>query len=120
MGAVFADTTHKEFFNAALIVLGHHHSWSLQVLSSDADDFTNGILVCIEVCYLNLMRDLVCLSLGNKSLFYEVLCFPDLQYVLNTTEMLPEALTTSSLCNSCTRELTQWSPQSKGCTWACD
>lgn len=79
MGAIFADTAHKELFDAALIVFGHHYSWSLQTMSSDADDLTNGILVGVEVCDLNLMRDFLCLSLGNKSLLYEILCFAYLQ-----------------------------------------
>lgn len=59
VGAVLAHAAHEELFDAALIVLGHHHSWSLQVLSSDADDFSNGILVCVEVCDLDLMRNLM-------------------------------------------------------------
>ena len=58
VGAVLADAAHEELLDAALIVLCHHHSWRLQGLSSDADDLTNGILVCVEVCDLNLMRNL--------------------------------------------------------------
>lgn len=57
MSAVLADTAHKKLFDAALVVLGHHYSRSLQVYSPDAYDFTNGIFICVEVGDLNLMRD---------------------------------------------------------------
>ena len=59
MCAIFADTAHKELSDAALIVFGHHYSWGLQIMSSDADDLANGILVSVEVCDLNLMRNLL-------------------------------------------------------------
>ena len=83
MGAILADTAHEELLDAALIVLGHYHSWSLQVVSSGTDNLTNGILVCVEVCYLNLMGDLLRLSLGSKPLPYKGLCLTDLQYVVH-------------------------------------
>lgn len=59
VGTILADTAHKELFNAALIMFGHDYSWSLQILSSDTDNLTNGVLVSVEVCDLNLMRDLL-------------------------------------------------------------
>lgn len=59
MGTVLADTAHKELFDAALVVFGHDYSWSLQIMSSDTYDLTNGVLVSVEVCDLNLMRDLL-------------------------------------------------------------
>ena len=59
MGTILADTAHKKLLDAALIVFGHHYSWSPQIMSSDTDYLTNGILVSVEVCNLNLMWDLL-------------------------------------------------------------
>lgn len=89
MGTVLADTAHEELLDAALIVFGHHYSWSIQIMSSDTDDLTNGILVSVEVCDLNLMRDRMCLSLGDKSLLNEILCFADLQHVMCLQNLWP-------------------------------
>lgn len=91
MGAILADTPHKELFDAALVVLGHHYSRSLQIMSSDAYDLTNGIFSCVKVGDLNLMWDFLQLSLGNKSLLYKILGFTDLQDIHDSASVAVNA-----------------------------
>ena len=81
MSAILADTAHEELLDAGLIVLCHDHSWCFQVLCSDAYNFTNRVLVCVEVSNFNLMWNLVRLCLGDKSLLNETLSLIDLQTV---------------------------------------
>ena len=77
--AVLADTAHEKLFDAGLVVLGHHHSWCLEILSPDANDFTNGVLIRIEVGDLDLVWDSARLCFCDKSVLYESFCLADLQ-----------------------------------------
>jgi len=74
MSAILGHTAQEELLDAALVVFGHYNSWSIEILSSFANDCTNGVLICVEVGYFNLVRNLGGFHFAHKPLFYEPFC----------------------------------------------
>ena len=76
--AILADASHEKLLDAGLVMLGHDYSWGVQVLCPCTNYLTNRVFVCVEVCDLNLVRNLGSFHLADKPPLNEAFCFADL------------------------------------------